>query len=133
MAKKDIRTIPSSMFGDDVKLIVYNPYYDNRGYFFEPYNEDWFFENIKSDVHFVQDNESKSGFGTLRGMHYQIDPFSQGKLIRVITGSVIDFVLDIREGSPTFGKFEPYELNGDDFKSLWIPRGVRSWIPVNER
>jgi dTDP-4-dehydrorhamnose 3,5-epimerase len=86
-------------------LKIFEPkvFNDSRGYFFEVFNEQLFHE-AGIDVHFVQDNESKSQIGVLRGLHYQLNPMAQAKLVRVVEGEVLDVVLDIRKGSPTFGK-----------------------------
>ncbi len=95
---------------------------DARGYFFEPWNRERMRE-IGLDADYVQDNESLSYRGVLRGLHYQLPPYSQAKLIRVVRGRVLDLVLDIRRGSPTFGRHMVLELSGEDKKQLFIPRG----------
>ncbi len=95
---------------------------DNRGYFFEAYREDLFKKYI-GDIHFVQDNESYSKKGVFRGLHYQIPPMAQSKLVRVVKGEIIDVVLDIRKESPTFGKYVTVELNEQNKYQLFIPRG----------
>lgn len=95
---------------------------DQRGYFFESFNKKSFEQEI-GKVDFVQDNESKSVFGTLRGLHYQLPPFEQSKLVRVIQGKVLDVVVDIRKGSPTFGKSIAIELTGENKRQIFIPRG----------
>jgi dTDP-4-dehydrorhamnose 3,5-epimerase len=106
----------------DLFVIQPNVFKDNRGYFFESYNLNKFSEKgIKSN--FVQDNESKSQKGVLRGLHFQKPPFAQGKLVRVITGSVLDVAVDIRSKSPTYGKYFAIELNQDNKTMLWIPEG----------
>ena len=95
---------------------------DQRGFFFESYNQKTYKEaGIK--YNFVQDNLSKSQKGVIRGLHYQKNPFSQGKLIQVIKGAVLDVALDIRFGSPTFGEHVAVELNEENKKQLWIPPG----------
>jgi dTDP-4-dehydrorhamnose 3,5-epimerase len=96
---------------------------DDRGYFTETFRQDKFEEAIGYKVNFIQDNESKSSFGVLRGLHYQLPPFSQSKLVRVIIGSVIDVAVDIRKGSPTFGKHIAVELSGENKRQLFVPRG----------
>ncbi|MFD2203524.1 dTDP-4-dehydrorhamnose 3,5-epimerase [Shivajiella indica] len=96
---------------------------DERGYFAETFRKDKFEEFIGRKIDFCQDNESKSGFGVLRGLHYQLPPFAQSKLVRVIEGKVLDVVVDIRKGSPTFSKYESIELSGENKKMLYIPRG----------
>ncbi|WP_374166569.1 dTDP-4-dehydrorhamnose 3,5-epimerase [Arcticibacter sp. MXS-1] len=95
---------------------------DARGYFFESYNEKSFTEAGISPS-FVQDNQSFSHKGTLRGLHGQSNPFAQGKLVRVIQGRVLDVAVDIRTGSPTYGKHVSVELSGENFRMLWIPPG----------
>ncbi|HWZ16162.1 MAG TPA: dTDP-4-dehydrorhamnose 3,5-epimerase [Mucilaginibacter sp.] len=95
---------------------------DARGYFYESYNKARFTEAGIS-VDFVQDNQSLSQKGAVRGLHGQADPFTQGKLVRVINGKVLDVALDIRKGSPTFGKHFSIELSGENKRQLWIPAG----------
>lgn len=96
---------------------------DNRGYFVESFRRDKFIEAIGYNVDFIQDNESKSARGVLRGLHYQLPPYAQSKLVRVIQGSVFDIAVDIRRGSPTFGKHVALELNDENKYQLFIPRG----------
>lgn len=95
---------------------------DARGYFFEAFKKDEFEAHI-GKVNFVQDNESKSSCGVLRGLHYQTGGHSQAKLVRVISGTVVDVAVDIRRSSPTFGKHVMVELSGDNKRQLFIPRG----------
>ena len=95
---------------------------DERGYFFESYSEREFTKQIR-EIKFVQDNESKSVYGVLRGLHFQKPPYAQSKLVRVILGSVLDVVVDIRRGSPTFGKHVSVELSGENHRQIFIPRG----------
>ena len=97
-------------------------YYDSRGYFFESYNKKKF-DQYFGITNFVQDNESKSEKGVLRGFHFQKPPFEQAKLVRCIEGSVLDVVLDIRNGSKTYGKHEKVILSGKNKKQFFIPRG----------
>ena len=106
----------------DVILIEPRVFGDNRGYFMETYKEPLFVENGISDT-FVQDNVSSSVKGTLRGLHYQLNPNAQGKLVRVLKGSVYDVAVDIRKGSPTFGKWIGVELSEENKLSFWIPPG----------
>jgi len=106
----------------DVILIEPKIFADERGYFMETYNQQIFEEN-GLDYHFVQDNMSSSVKGTLRGLHYQLEPYAQGKLVRVIKGAVFDVAVDIRQGSPTFGKWVGVELSEENKKSLFIPPG----------
>jgi dTDP-4-dehydrorhamnose 3,5-epimerase len=95
---------------------------DERGYFFESYNQRVFAE-AGLDMVFMQDNESCSGKGVLRGLHFQEPPFEQGKLVRVARGSVLDVSVDIRRGSPTYGKYAAFQLTGGNKHMLWIPPG----------
>lgn len=106
----------------NVKLIVPALFRDERGYFSEVFKEDWFCENIQQ-TQFIQDNESESSIGTFRGMHYQIPPFCQSKLVRVLEGKIIDFVTDLRMDSETFGKTLHFELSYENKHQLWVPRG----------
>ncbi|MDR0728761.1 MAG: dTDP-4-dehydrorhamnose 3,5-epimerase [Prevotellaceae bacterium] len=96
---------------------------DGRGYFFESFRQDAFEKHIGA-VRFVQDNESQSSYGVLRGLHYQLPPFAQSKLVRVIRGAVLDVAVDIRPGSPTFGKYVGVELSADNKRQLFVPRGM---------
>jgi dTDP-4-dehydrorhamnose 3,5-epimerase len=96
---------------------------DARGYFAEVFKEDWFRRTI-ADVGFVQDNQSLStAAGTVRGLHFQLDPFAQGKLVRCIAGAIFDVAVDIRSGSPSFGRWVGAELSADNGTQLWIPAG----------
>lgn len=105
-------------------LIIIEPtvFGDNRGYFFESFNQREFEENI-GKITFVQDNESKSTRGVLRGLHFQKPPFAQSKLVRCIDGVVLDVSVDIRKGSPTFGKHVTVELSGKNKRQLFMPSG----------
>lgn len=96
---------------------------DARGYFFEAWKQADFNEHIGHEVRFIQDNESKSSYGVLRGLHYQKGEFSQAKLVRVIRGRVVDVAVDIRRSSSTFGKYVAVELSEDNKRQLFIPRG----------
>lgn len=96
---------------------------DARGYFFEAWKKDEFEDHIGT-VHFIQDNESKSSRGVLRGLHYQKGDLSQAKLVRVISGAVIDVAVDIRRSSPTFGRYVAVELSAENKRQLFIPRGM---------
>ena len=97
---------------------------DDRGYFFESYNQRKFEEAVGFTPTFVQDNQSKSQKGVLRGLHFQNPPFEQGKLIRVITGSVLDVAVDIRKDSPTYGDHFKIVLSGENHKMVWLPAGM---------
>jgi len=105
-------------------LIVFEPkiWGDDRGYFYESYNQNTFRQNGINAM-FVQDNESKSSIGVLRGLHYQIGEYAQAKLVRVSSGKVMDVVVDIREGSPTYGKVHTEILSEENKKQLFVPRG----------
>ena len=107
---------------DGVWVIEPKVFNDARGYFMESFKEEEFCKNI-GPVHFVQDNESKSSFGVLRGLHYQKGEFSQAKLVRVIKGRVLDVAVDLRESSPTFGRYVSVELSEDNKRQFFIPRG----------
>ena len=107
---------------DGVWIIEPRVFNDARGYFMEAFKEEEFRANI-GDVHFVQDNESKSSFGVLRGLHYQKGEYSQAKLVRVIKGKVLDVAVDLRRSSPTFGKYVSVELSEEDKRQFFIPRG----------
>jgi len=96
---------------------------DSRGYFFESFNQQKFNESIGLNINFIQDNESFSVNGTLRGLHYQKGEFAQAKLVRVIKGNVLDVAVDIRKNSPTFGEHISLELSEDNKQQLFIPRG----------
>ena len=96
---------------------------DARGYFFEAWKQADFDEHIGRHVEFIQDNESKSSYGVLRGLHYQKGDYSQAKLVRVIRGKVLDVAVDIRKSSPTFGKYVMVELSGENKRQFFIPRG----------
>jgi|TARA_B110000305_G_C18952972_1_gene409206 dTDP-4-dehydrorhamnose 3,5-epimerase len=118
---REVNFIPQSI--SDVVLIEPNIHGDARGYFIETFRQDLLEKVIGYKVNFVQDNESKSTKGVLRGLHYQLDPFTQAKLVRVIEGSVIDVAVDIRKSSPTFGKHVSKELSAQNKHQLFIPRG----------
>ena len=107
----------------DIIIIEPSVFSDDRGYFFESFKQNELNEFLGYDVNFCQDNESKSTYGVLRGLHYQKPPFAQAKLVRVIQGSVLDVAVDIRKDSPTFGKHISIELNDKNKKQLFIPRG----------
>lgn len=108
---------------EGVYIIQPKVFNDSRGYFFESFKQDEFNRNIGQVVTFVQDNESKSSYGVLRGLHYQKGESSQAKLVRVIKGRVVDVAVDIRKNSPTFGKYVMVELSEDNKTQLFIPRG----------
>lgn len=107
----------------DIVLFEPTVFSDDRGFFFESFTHKNFEEVISRSVTFVQDNQSKSIQNVLRGLHYQIPPKAQGKLVRVIVGEVFDVAVDIREGSPTFGQWIGETLSAENKKQLWIPEG----------
>lgn len=102
---------------------------DDRGYFFESYSERDFNKQV-SEVHFVQDNESKSSYGVMRGLHFQRPPFTQSKLVRCVKGAVLDVAVDIRKGSPTYGQHVAVELTEDNHRQFFIPRGFAHGFAV---
>lgn len=117
------------------ELILIEPdiHGDERGYFSETFRQDLLSKVIGHEIKFVQDNESKSSKGILRGLHYQLPPFSQAKLVRVIDGSVLDVCLDIRLSSPTFGKHISVELSSKNKKQLYVPHGfAHGFIVLSE-
>jgi dTDP-4-dehydrorhamnose 3,5-epimerase len=97
---------------------------DHRGYFFESFNAERFRTETGVDVDFVQDNESFSSYGVLRGLHYQLPPYAQSKLVRVVKGRVLDVAVDIRKSSPTFGRYVAVELTEDNHRQFFLPRGM---------
>jgi len=107
----------------DVKLIELTVFEDERGFFFESFNQKKFEEAIGRSITFVQDNHSKSIKGVLRGLHYQLPPHAQGKLVRVVRGEVFDVAVDIRKSSSTFGQWISEILSEENKKQLWIPEG----------
>ena len=115
-----IQVTPTSI--PDVLIIEPKVFGDDRGFFFESFNQHEFNQAIGSEVKFVQDNHSKSKKGVLRGLHYQMQQ-TQGKLVRVTVGTVYDVIVDMRQSSPTFGKWVGLELSAENKKQLWIPPG----------
>lgn len=113
----------------EVKIIEPEVFGDARGYFFEAWNGEKF-RNAGLDFQWIQDNESKSSYGVVRGLHYQLPPCAQAKLVRVIYGRVIDVALDIRRDSATFGKHVAVELSGENKRQLLIPRGFAHGFSV---
>lgn len=107
----------------DVIICEPNVFTDDRGYFVETFRQDKLEEFLGYKINFCQDNESKSSFGVLRGLHYQLPSFAQTKLVRVLTGRILDVAVDIRKGSKTFGKHIAVELTADNKKQLLVPRG----------
>lgn len=106
------------------EVIIFEPtvFGDERGFFFESFNQQKFLEAANLDIHFVQDNHSKSGKNVLRGLHYQIEN-AQGKLVRVTQGEVFDVAVDMRASSPTFGQWEGTKLSAENKRQMWVPPG----------
>ena len=107
----------------DVLILAPKVFGDARGFFFESYSEQDFQQATGLDVKFVQDNHSRSSKGVLRGLHYQLPPHAQGKLVRCVRGAVFDVAVDIRQSSPTFGQWAGVELSEDNHRQFWIPPG----------
>jgi dTDP-4-dehydrorhamnose 3,5-epimerase len=114
---------------EGVVIIEPRIFRDERGYFFESFSQRDFQEKVCKTV-FVQDNESKSSYGVLRGLHFQKPPYAQSKLVRVIKGAVLDVAVDIRKGSPTFGQHVAVELTEDNHRQFFIPRGFAHGFSV---
>ena len=113
----------------DLLIIEPKIFDDPRGYFFESYNQNKFKE-FQLNFDFIQDNQSKSSYGVVRGLHYQLEPYAQTKLIRVLQGKILDVAVDIRKGSPTYGKHFPIELSEDNKKQLLVPKGFAHGFSV---
>lgn len=113
----------------DVLILEPRVFEDARGYFFESWSQR-VFDGMVRPVRFVQDNESRSSYGVVRGLHFQKGAFSQSKLVRVVEGSVLDIAVDIRRGSPTFGRHVAVELSASDHRQLFIPRGFAHGFSV---
>ena len=113
----------------DVVIVEPDVFGDVRGYFFESYSQRRFDEAVRP-VRFVQDNESKSRYGVLRGLHFQKGEYAQSKLVRVVAGRVLDVAVDIRRGSPTFGKYVAVEFTAENRRQLFIPRGFAHGFSV---
>lgn len=114
---------------EEVLIIEPDVFGDARGYFFESYSQKRFDEQVRP-IRFVQDNESKSKYGVVRGLHFQKGKYAQSKLVRVIRGNVLDVAVDIRKGSPTFGKYVATELSEDNNRQIFIPRGFAHGFSV---
>lgn len=113
------------------EVLIFEPtiHGDSRGYFFEHFRQDVIDKYIPG-TQFVQGNESLSSYGVIRGLHFQRPPFAQGKLVRVVKGEVLDVAVDIRVGSPTFGKHVAVKLSGENKRQLWVPRGFAHGFAV---
>lgn len=114
---------------EGVVIIEPRIFTDARGYFFESFSERDFCKEVR-EIKFVQDNESKSSYGVMRGLHFQRPPFTQSKLVRVIKGAVLDVAVDIRKGSPTYGKHVAVELTEDNHRQFFVPRGFAHGFAV---
>ena len=114
---------------EGVVIIEPRIFTDTRGYFFEAFSERDFCKEVR-EIKFVQDNESKSSYGVMRGLHFQRPPFTQSKLVRVIKGAVLDVAVDIRKGSPTYGKHVAVELTEDNHRQFFVPRGFAHGFAV---
>ena len=115
---------------DGVLIIEPKVFGDARGYFFESFNAQEFAEKTGLDVTFVQDNESKSKYGVLRGLHFQLPPYTQSKLVRVVKGRVLDVAVDIRKGSPTYGQHVAVELTEENHRQIFISKGFAHGFAV---
>ena len=115
---------------EGLKIIEPRIFGDARGYFFESFNERDFAAQTGIEVRFVQDNESKSRYGVVRGLHFQKPPFAQSKLVRVVKGRVLDVAVDIRKGSPTYGRHVAVELTEDNHRQLFLPKGMAHGFAV---
>ena len=114
---------------DGVVIIEPRIFEDSRGYFFESFSQREFDENVRP-ITFVQDNESKSSYGVMRGLHFQRPPFTQSKLVRCVKGAVLDVAVDIRKGSPTYGQHVAVELTEDNHRQFFIPKGFAHGFAV---
>lgn len=118
----------------DVKIIEPKVFGDERGFFFESFNQQQFEAAVGYPVNFVQDNHSKSSKGVLRGLHYQLPPHAQGKLVRCVVGEVFDVAVDIRKSSPTFGHWVGVHLSAENKRQLWIPEGfAHGFLTLTEK
>jgi len=114
---------------EGVVIIEPRIFNDQRGYFFESFSQRDFCKEVRN-INFVQDNESKSSYGVLRGLHFQKPPFAQSKLVRVIKGAVLDVAVDIRRGSPTYGKYVKVKLTEDNHRQFFLPKGMAHGFSV---
>lgn len=115
---------------EGVLIIEPNVFGDSRGYFFESFNANEFKEKTGLDITFVQDNESMSTYGVMRGLHFQYPPYTQSKIVRCVKGNVLDVAVDIRKGSPTYGKYVSCELTEDNHRQFFIPKGFAHGFAV---
>ncbi|MBS0436403.1 MAG: dTDP-4-dehydrorhamnose 3,5-epimerase [Proteobacteria bacterium] len=117
-----MKVVPTAIPG--VLILEPKVFGDERGFFMESFNQKAFDEAVGRHVEFVQDNHSRSAKGVLRGLHYQLPPHAQGKLVRVTSGRVFDVAVDVRRSSPSFGKWVGVELSGENHRQLWLPEGM---------
>jgi dTDP-4-dehydrorhamnose 3,5-epimerase len=118
----------------EVLLLEPQVFVDDRGFFFESFSNKSFKEATNIDLEFIQDNHSQSKKGVLRGLHYQLPPTEQGKLVRAVTGEIFDVAVDIRKSSPTFGKWVGEFLSADNKKQLWVPPGfAHGFLTMSEK
>lgn len=115
---------------EGVLIIEPKVFGDSRGYFFESFNAREFGEKTGLEINFVQDNESRSHYGVLRGLHFQRPPFAQSKLVRCVQGAVLDVAVDIRRGSPTYGQYVAVELTEDNHRQMFQPKGIAHGFAV---
>lgn len=113
-----------------VRILTPKVFRDKRGYFTETWVESAFNEATGHKIHFVQDNQSRSSRGVIRGLHFQSPPCAQAKLVRCLAGRVLDIAVDIRKGSPAYGRYVAVELSGDNFRQLFLPRGIAHGFAV---
>lgn len=117
----EVKVTPTAI--PNVLVIEPRVFGDSRGFFYESFNQQAFNEVVGQSVNFVQDNHSRSAQGVLRGLHYQLAPYAQGKLVRVVSGAVLDVAIDIRRNSPTHGQWVSVELSAENQRQLWVPPG----------
>lgn len=115
---------------EGVLIIEPKVFGDKRGYFFESFSQREFAEKTGLDINFVQDNESMSTYGVMRGLHFQAPPFTQSKLVRCVKGAVLDVAVDIRKGSPTYGQHVAVELTEDNHRQFFVPKGMAHGFAV---
>ena len=127
-----MRVMPTAL--PEVLIIEPDVFGDSRGFFFESYSEQRFAEAVGREVRFVQDNHSRSAKGVLRGLHYQLPPACQAKLVRVAVGEIFDVAVDMRRSSPTFGRWAGAVLTAENHRQLWIPEGfAHGFLTLSER
>jgi dTDP-4-dehydrorhamnose 3,5-epimerase len=126
-----MKVTPTAIHG--VLVVEPRVFGDERGFFMESYNQKAFDDTLGGEVRFVQDNHSRSAQGVLRGLHYQLPPYAQGKLVRVTQGSVFDVAVDMRKSSPSFGRWVGIELSGHNHRQLWLPPGMAHGFLVTSK